>query len=334
MESALFLAMSVAAALADTCDAYGAAEPLGDFAFAGLSEASGVVASRVRDGVYYTHGDDGPATLYAFDRGGPLDTVAVIGADLDDWEDLAAAPCPDKGDCLYLGDIGDNDATRAAIEVLVVREPEAGDTETKVRERYAGVYPDGPHDAEALLVHPCTGRIHVVTKDDDGLSTVYRFPPLAELTAEAATLEQVTRLQIDGPTAEARRVTGGDFDLDGDRAVLRTATQLLEWTIDPAAPNAAWSQAPNVIAAAAVEQGEGVAFTLAGGFVTTAEGAPTPVAEVACEAPVASDHACDFPQAGCGCAAAPSGPLGLWLGLATLLGVAQRRQRPMADQPS
>jgi MYXO-CTERM domain-containing protein len=310
-------------AWADTCPDYGEAVVTGSVDLAGLEESSGVAASRVRPGVFYTHVDGGEPRLFAFRADGTaLQTLAVTGAEVEDWEDLAAAPCPDKGDCLYIGDIGDNAAARASITVYVVREPDEGDDKAPVRERYTAVYPDGPADAEAMWVHPCTGRIHVVTKADDGLSTVYRFPVPGELGRDTVTLEQVARVQVDGPTAEARRVTGGDVDLDGDRVVLRTPTQVLEWVADPERPNAHWSEAPRVLAAASVSQGEGVAFTLEGGLITTAEGRPMEVATFDC-APVAADHACDFPQQGCGCS--HGGGAGWWLlGLA---GVLIRRRR-------
>jgi len=325
----------MAGALADTCPEYGSAEIVGQVAVPGLDESSGVAASRTRDGVLFTHADGGEPRLFAITVGGQArESVAVTGAELDDWEDIAAAPCPDKGDCLYIGDIGDNQEARSSITVYVVREPAEGDDKARVRERYTAVYPDGPHDAEALMVHPCTGRIHVVTKADDGLSTIYRFPSPEELGRDTVTLEEVAKVAIEGATAEARGVTGGDYDLDGDRVVLRTQTQLLEWEIDPTKPNAHWSEAPRSLSAASVEQGEGVAFTLDGGLVTTAEGSPMPLAVVTCDVEP-SGHECVFPQSGCGCAAtsAPG-----WLWLLGALGVARRRQSrahwSIRDQPS
>jgi len=321
-------------ALADTCPAYEPVQITGEVRIPGISESSGVAASRVRSGVFYTHDDGGQPQIAAFRADGTaLEVVEVAGAELEDWEDLAAAPCPDKGDCLYIGDIGDGGGGRSTVTVYVVREPDEGDDKARVRERYTAAWPAGASDLETLMVHPCTGRIHLVSKSDDGLSAVYRFPPLQELGRDAVQLEEVAQVQVDGPTAQARRVTGGDYDLDGDRVVLRTGTQLLEWAIDPAAPNAHWSTPPRVLAAASEQQGEGVAFDLDGGLVTTSEGSPFPVGRLTCE-PEPSGHACDFPQSGCGCVtgASPAGYLG-WL-MVLGAGLAQRRQRSMRDQPS
>mgnify|MGYP000580552056 CR=1 FL=1 len=336
------LLLLLATAIADTCPDYGETEPSGEVRIGGLSESSGVAASRIRPGVFFTHGDGGEPRIYAFRADGrALESVEVAGAELDDWEDIAAAPCPDKGDCLYIGDIGDNDEQRGSITVYVVREPEEGDDKTKVRERYTATYPDGAHDAEALLVHPCTGRIHVVTKSADGLSTIYRFPPLSEVGRDTVTLEEVAKVQIDAPTAEGRRVTGGDYDLDGDRVVLRTGAEVLEWTIDPEAPNSHWATPPRAYpAASGEEQGEGVAFDLDGGVVITSEGSPMPVARLPCSTEPSS-HECVFPQSGCGCQSTSGGVGGAWLAMLGLVGAAgrrgragQRRQRSIRDQPS
>ncbi len=301
-------------ALADTCPEYGAPEELPAVQASGLSESSGVAASRVQPGVFFTHDDDGPPRLFAFDTSGTLlATYDVPDAENVDWEDIAAAPCPDKGDCLYVGDIGDNDDRRANVTVYVVREPEAGDTKVKLAARYTAVYPDGAADAEALLVNSCTGRVHIVTKGSDGLSTVYRMP--FDPGRDVVELEEVAKVEIQGPTAEARRVSGGDWDLDGDRLVLRTASQVLEWETDPAAPNAHWGDPPRVLVGADARQGEGIAFDLQGGLVFTSEGSPMPVAVMACEV-VPSEEVCVFPQTGgCGCAQAPPAPWGLlgWL---------------------
>jgi hypothetical protein len=257
-----------ALALADTCDEYSPAQEKPSVQATGLQESSGVAASRVQPGVFFTHDDGGDPKLFAFDLGGSLiGTYDVPDAELEDWEDMAAAPCPDKGDCLYIGDIGDNQEDRPNISIYVVREPEVGDTKVKLVARYTAVYPDGPHDAEALMVQPCTGRVHLVTKDGGGLSTVYRLP--FDPGRDTITLEEVGKVQVEGPTAEARRISGGDWDMDGDRLVLRTASQLLEWTTDPDAPNAHWGDAPRVIVGADERQGEGVAYDLYGGLVST-----------------------------------------------------------------
>jgi len=310
-----FLVLLLVASLswADTCETYGLAENAAEVQRSPIRESSGVAQSRTRNGVWFTHNDRGDEpNLYAFDLSGNfIETHEVRNADHFDWEDIAAAPCPDHGDCLYIGDIGDNDKTRAGIIVYVVREPAEG-KKARAFQRWSAVYPaeDGPQDAETLLVNPCTGRVHVITKDGDGVSHIYRYPPFPG--KEVSTLDRVGTLRIDGLTQSGRQVTGGDFDADGDRVVIRTGNQVLEWTVDPDNPNAHWGEAPTEIVGAADFQGEGITYSLDNTIVTTSEGAPMSIGVVPCENLLPADHACDYPFQG-GCGGCNNSPPSLWI---------------------
>ena len=56
-----------------------------------ISESSGLAASRLTPGAYWTHNDSGDGPLvYAFDtRGDSLGVFRVAGAQARDWEDMA-----------------------------------------------------------------------------------------------------------------------------------------------------------------------------------------------------------------------------------------------------
>ena len=315
--SAIFVALAPGTARADTCDAYGEAERAAEVGGSTVDEASGLAVSHVRDGVFFTHGDRGADPIVAsFDRTGRLlDEHVVEDAPNRDWEDLASAPCPDEGWCLYIGDIGDNDAERSEIAVYVIREPEPGETNVKTIAQYEAVYPSGPRDAEAMMVHPCTGRIHIVTKATDGNAEVYRFPVAPE---GVVTLEQVASLQLQGPVEGSRAATGGAWDDDGDRVAVRTNDRIFEWRTDPDRPNAHWTSPPLELVGTTEAQGEGIAYGPGGDLYTVGEGAPIPLTRYACESTAPGEGVCEFPQTGrrCGCAApGPSGGAGLSGGL-------------------
>ena len=76
----------------------------------------------------------------------------MTGAQVENWEDIAVGPCP-QGTCLYIADIGDNKATTETITVYRAPEPAPGDTRPSTPSAHA-IYPDGPQDAEALVVLP------------------------------------------------------------------------------------------------------------------------------------------------------------------------------------
>ena len=149
-----------------------------------LDESSGVAVSRRYDGVVWSHNDGDDPVLYALRPDGTLlSRISVEVDDTEDWEDIALGPCPPEsvapagGDCLYVGDVGDNDAERESMMVVVLREPDPGKPGTvpvlgTIRFRY----PDGPADTEALAVSP-GGDILLVTKGEDGNSRLYQLSP-------------------------------------------------------------------------------------------------------------------------------------------------------------
>ena len=141
----------------------------------GITEASGVALSRRTPGVAWTHNDSGKPIVYALSADGSvLGSVRVTGAEVVNWEDIAVGPCP-SGSCLYVGDVGDNQASRSSITIYRTPEPAPNAKATEQVETLHAKYPDRPHDAEALIVLP-KGDMFVVTKGDDGPSYVYRIP--------------------------------------------------------------------------------------------------------------------------------------------------------------
>ena len=97
-----------------------------DFIDGAVTEASGIVPSPTTPGLLWLHNDSGDdAQLFAVATDGTVrgalrlpDVVAI------DFEDIAAAPCPDaSAACLWIADTGDNDRVRASLALYAVREP-------------------------------------------------------------------------------------------------------------------------------------------------------------------------------------------------------------------
>jgi hypothetical protein len=162
-----------------------------------VNEASGLVLSG---GLLWTHDDSGgPATVFGLSTRGKLQReVPVAGATNVDWEDIAA-----RDGTLYVGDIGDNTASRPNIAVY------RGTTKIALR------YPDGPRDAEALLVDG--SRIVIVTKSLSGEAGIY--------TARGpGTLRRAGSLSL----GLGEAVTGADSA--GRTVVVRTYDRAYVWT--------------------------------------------------------------------------------------------------------
>jgi len=176
----------------------------------GLTECSGLVASRHQAGVLWAHTDGGgpkKSVLYAMDRTGrSLGSFPVVGAVLVDWEDLAI----DDSRNLYIGDIGNNNARRNQLAVHRVPEPEVGKgpAAVAVRQSWQLAFPGAPFDCEALFVHQ--GQGYVISKVfKDAPAVLYTWSLSA--TNQPCVLRLVTVLRITSP------VTGADLSPDGRR---------------------------------------------------------------------------------------------------------------------
>jgi hypothetical protein len=191
----------------------------------GLAESSGLAVSRRVPGRLWTHNDSGEPILFALDARGTITSrLRLAGAGVQDWEAVAVGPCPD-GSCIYVADIGDNDAKRKRITVYRLPEPHAGVTgQVQVTDVFHATYPDGPHDAETLLVTP-DGTMSIVTKGDTGPVAVYRFP--REMRSGASVkLERAGPPREPGKASRNDRITDGDVSPDGEWTVLRSNTEL------------------------------------------------------------------------------------------------------------
>lgn len=164
-----------------------------------INESSGLAPSALRPGHWFTHNDaGGSAELFVFDEAGAhVETYEVAGAGFRDWEALGAGPCPEAvaaDHCLYIGDIGDNGRSRADVFVYVVPEPAPGGI-AEVAATWRLGWPEGAEDSEALAVHPCTGRVYLISKHNDGRDpTVWRLPPVPAVEVDPTPLEYVATL--------------------------------------------------------------------------------------------------------------------------------------------
>jgi hypothetical protein len=234
-------------------------KPAGALArLSGLSEASGLIASSVAPGRFWSHNDSGKPVIVAFDaKGNVTGQLSITGARVEDWEAMATAPCG-NGSCLYIGDIGDNAAKRKDITIYRVPEPAKPAGAAPAQAVIRASYPDGAHDAETLLAAP-DGTLYIVTKGETGHIAVYRVP--REKGGNAAVrLEPVGGPLSKGTPAANARVTDGAISPDGEWVALRTKTTLIFYrAADFLKGN--FREAKRVdVTALGEPQGEGVAF--------------------------------------------------------------------------
>ena len=269
-----------AGAGSDVCGACGGGLPetVGQLSGDALTETSGLVPSAVHAGAYYAHNDSGDSPrVFVIDTAGTeLAELELSGAGAVDWEDADGGPCG-ADHCVYVGDIGDNDEIRQSYAVYRFVEPEsiAGGTESVPFEELPFVYPDGSHNAEALVVDE-SGAVFVITKVGAGASSIYAFP--APLTpGQQVTLALVGTVT---PNAGVPQITAATWGPQG--LLVRTYSNLFFYSGDDVV--AALAAKPCALPVGYELQGEAVAWAGDGlGYLTVGEGQGAPIYAKSCE---------------------------------------------------
>lgn len=215
-----------------------------------VDESSGLVVERDRVHTVNDSGD-GPFVYTVARRTGR--TVAVTAFADEDPVDVEAL-APGTGGAVWVADIGDNLRARSSVAVHRLRPLPGGGRAAATT--YGLRYPDGPHDAETLLVHPRTERVLLVTKRPFVGGVVYRAPG----RIRAGQVHRLTRV-----AAVRGTVTDGAFLPGGRHVVLRTYGAATVYTY-PAFAEVATFQLPEQ------EQGEAVAVGPDGRIYLSSEG--------------------------------------------------------------
>jgi hypothetical protein len=176
-----------------------------------VKESSGLAASRAHPGVYWTHNDQDEPRVFAVDSatGRTVATITLRGVGQPrDMEAISVGP---DGN-VYVGDIGDNlDGSWDHVWIYRFPEPkELGDATVRATQ-FTVKYADGARNAEAMMVHPRTGRVYIASKNEDG-GGLYEGP--AALTASGTNVFR--------RIGEVPWVTDGAFSPDGKELVLRS----------------------------------------------------------------------------------------------------------------
>jgi uncharacterized protein (TIGR03382 family) len=199
-----------------------------------LVDISGLAASRWQTNVLWVHNSAGDApNLYAVNAwtGALSGTWIVRDASAIDWEDLAQGLCDhgdaSKGSCLFIADIGDDALERTDQMIYRVREPDTRgvmpgeELMTERADAFPVVYelPAGePNpDAESLAVHPVTGKLYIVTKEQGKGRVLESDPPGAP--GAPLTFRVIGEVDLPTPTAMDINPTGSLLIVKGPREV-------------------------------------------------------------------------------------------------------------------
>ncbi|MEW9520676.1 hypothetical protein [Streptomyces tubercidicus] len=198
---------AVVPAAADEPDGFTVSDPR-------ITESSGLAASRTHPGIYWTHNDsdDGPY-VYAVDGKSGRTVARITLRGIGDPRDVEAISVGPDGN-LYVGDIGDNlGGSWNHVWIYRFPEPKRLRDTTVTATQFDVKYADGPRDAEAMMVHPKTGRVYLASKKQGGGGALYAGPQRLT-TSGVNTFRKVAPVDL--------WVTDGAFSPDGSRLVLRS----------------------------------------------------------------------------------------------------------------
>lgn len=227
-----------------------------------LNEISGMDISQINKDVFWLHNDSGDsAQIFAIDnKGKHLGKFSLQNIENRDWEDISVGPGPiDSQSYIYIGEIGDNEAIYDVKYIYRFKEPQINfdkvpyDSIIQDVETIAYKYPDGPRDAETLMIDPLTMNLIIVSKREESVHVyVLLFP---QNTDSINIPKQIATLPI-------TQVTGGDISNSGKKIIMKNYDTIYYWLRKPGQSlQDAFSQHPDHLTYIVEPQGEAICWS-------------------------------------------------------------------------
>jgi len=252
-----------------------------------MTEISGIAASGIFKDVYYIHNDSGDTSrIFSISPDGKLKNTIYYNGDkkellgVADCEDIAVSigPLPGKS-YVYVGDIGDNSGYRKYITIYRIEEKPSWAKDSLIKTTAVPLhlkYPDGPKDAETLMIDPVQKLFYIVSKRGDTVG-VYTTP-LNYKPNDTLTLTKRSKLFFEG-IKPFKWTTAGDISRDGKQVLLKNYQKVYYW--QRTGTEHIWQtmqRKPRELPYQVEKQGEAIGFTLDGkGYYTTSEGVFAPI---------------------------------------------------------
>jgi hypothetical protein len=268
-----------------------------------LVENSIAVTSVRQPGIIFAANDSRNAPLlFAFDSTGKARAMwRVPGVRNRDWEAAALGPCGSRDSvpsCLYIGDVGDNEAQREFVSIYRLPEPAVPETAPNSRlptpERIDFRYSDRGHDVEAMYVAR-DGSIFLITKRrlldanrNPRRSLIFRLPPTAWDSSGIVTAMLVDSLPIVPGSAPGRLVTDASLSADGRSLAVRTYSEAFVFAVDTTRGLPVVGKPPTSCTVLGLDehQGEGIGWWWdSRRLVLTSEGRNAPLFLITCALP-------------------------------------------------
>jgi hypothetical protein len=251
-----------------------------------MDETSGIAASGIFKDMYYIHNDSGDTSrFFMISPDGKLQHTIYYKntntyIDEFDCEDIAVGPGPAKQKSyIYIANIGDNGHERPSVTIYRFEEQPSWQKDSVVYANTAKLflkYPDGPADAETLMIDPVEKLLCIVSKREDSVK-VYTTP-LNYKDNDTVTLTLRCKLFFEG-AKPFKWITAGDISRDGKQILLKNYQNVYYWKRSH--DEHIWQtmqKTPEILPYQVEKQGEAIGFTADGkGYFTTSEGVFAPI---------------------------------------------------------
>lgn len=227
-----------------------------------LNEISGMDNSQINKDVFWLHNDSGDsAQIFAIDnKGKHLGKFSLKNIENRDWEDITVGPGSSDGQSyIYIGEIGDNESIYAVKYIYKIKEPQINfdkvpyDSIIHDVEMIAYKYPDGPRDAETLMIDPLTMNLIIVSKREESVHVYMLLFP--QNTDSINIPQQISTLPI-------TQVTGGDISNSGKKIIMKNYDNIYYWLRKPGQSlRDAFSQFPEHLTYIVEPQGEAICWS-------------------------------------------------------------------------
>ncbi len=244
------------------------------------NEISGIVASHINKGVFYVHNDSGDTSrVFAINNEGKVMATCYFAGEpalmfgVKDCEAIGYGPGPEIGKSyIYLGDIGDNAQQRPYVSIYRFEDPPGLQPVMQIERQVAFLkYPDGPRDAETLMVDPVHHLLYILSKRQDTIgiySTTLNFS-----NGDTITFSRKASLFIED-TSPGKWIVAGDISSDGRQILIKSQVRVYHWNRNGTeAIEQTLTRKPTTLPYTIETQGEAICFTPDGkGYYTVGEG--------------------------------------------------------------
>lgn len=248
-----------------------------------LNEISGIASGINNKGILWIHDDSGnESILYGINKQAQIKyQITLRNTNFYDAEDIAIGPGPEpEKNYIYLADIGDNNAVRQKLNIYRFEEPILLETDTIISliiddfDVLTYSYPDGPRDAETIMIDPIDKEIIIISKRETNVNVYSAAIP--DKGNHVLDFKNIAVLPYGNEGFASSGVVAGDISRKGNELLIKTYGRIFWYKREANQTLAdAFQTEPVILDYTPEPQGEAICFDADdSGFYTISEAGP------------------------------------------------------------